>query len=68
MDKPKSQRARGPQQPGTPKKGDRSERTAGLTEYIGRELRAMFDDVVAEPVPERFRELLEELEKKQPKT
>ncbi|HEX6001625.1 MAG TPA: NepR family anti-sigma factor [Hyphomicrobiaceae bacterium] len=29
---------------------------------IGRGLKAMFDDIVAEPVPDRFRQLLEELE------
>lgn len=38
-----------------------------VSEHIGRELRAMFDGVVAEPVPEKFRELLEELERKKPK-
>lgn len=38
-----------------------------VSEHIGRELRAMFDGVVAEPVPEKFLELLEELERKQPK-
>jgi hypothetical protein len=30
---------------------------------IGRELRAMFADVVAEPVPDKIRALLEELER-----
>jgi hypothetical protein len=35
-----------------------------LGKHIGRELRTMFDDVVAEPVPERFQKLLEELERK----
>jgi hypothetical protein len=32
-----------------------------ISEQIGRRLRAMFEDVVGEPVPERFRELLEQL-------
>jgi hypothetical protein len=40
---------------------------ADLSEHIGRELRAMFEDVVAEPVPEKFRKLLDELEQKLPK-
>lgn len=40
----------------------------GINERIGRELRAMFDGVVAEPVPEKFRELLEELARKSRKT
>ena len=37
-----------------------------LGEQIGRKLRAMFEDVAAEPVPERFRELLDELERSEP--
>lgn len=36
-------------------------------EHIGRQLRGMFEDVVAQPVPERLRRLLDELERKQPK-
>jgi hypothetical protein len=39
-------------------------RGAELSEQIGRELRALFDEVVAEPVPEKFRQLLEELDRK----
>lgn len=39
-----------------------------VAEGIGHKLRAMFDDVVAEPVPEKFRTLLEELERKSSKT
>jgi hypothetical protein len=42
-------------------------RRATVNEYIGRELRALFDGVVAEPVPDKFRELLEKLERKQTK-
>jgi hypothetical protein len=37
---------------------------AAVRERIGRELRSLFDDVVAESVPERFLRLLEELERK----
>jgi hypothetical protein len=32
--------------------------------HIGRHLRALYDDIVEQPVPERFRKLLEELEQK----
>ena len=42
-------------------------RTVELQEHIGRELKAMFEDVVAEPVPENLQQLLEELERKQSK-
>jgi hypothetical protein len=35
--------------------------------HIGRQLRAIFDEVVTQPVPDRFRELLEQLERKQSK-
>ena len=33
--------------------------------FIGRQLRAVYNDVVNEPVPDRFVKLLEELERKQ---
>ena len=36
-------------------------------EHIGAQLKAMFDEVLEEPVPDKLRELLEELERKQPK-
>lgn len=35
-----------------------------LGERIGHRLKSMFDDLVAEPVPEKFQRLLEELERK----
>jgi CHASE1-domain containing sensor protein len=38
---------------------------ADLQAHIGRQLRAVYDEVASEPVPERFRKLLEELERKQ---
>ena len=37
---------------------------APIHEYIGRTLKGMFDEVVTEPVPDRLRKLLEELERK----
>jgi Anti-sigma factor NepR len=36
-----------------------------IHEHIGRQLRGIFDEVVTQPVPEKFRELLDELERKQ---
>ena len=36
-----------------------------LQQHIGRHLRAIYDDVVNETVPDRFRQLLEELERKE---
>ena len=33
-----------------------------LQDHIGRQLRAMFDDVAQEPVPDRFLQLLKDLE------
>jgi Anti-sigma factor NepR len=38
---------------------------ADLQAHIGRQLRAVYDEVVEEAVPERFLRLLEELERKQ---
>jgi hypothetical protein len=35
-----------------------------LQAHIGRQLRAVYEEVVNEAVPDRFRELLEELERK----
>jgi len=36
-----------------------------LQAHIGRQLRAVYDEVVNEPVPDKFIRLLEELERKQ---
>jgi len=38
---------------------------ADLQAHIGRQLRAVYDEVVGEAVPDRFLKLLEELERKQ---
>ena len=35
---------------------------ASVGEYIGRELRELYDDVLAQPVPDRFLSLLNKLE------
>lgn len=37
-----------------------------IQEHIGRTLKALFDDVTAQPVPEKLTELLRELERKKP--
>ena len=39
-----------------------------MHEHIGRQLKAMFDEVVTQPVPDKLRTLLEDLERKQSKT
>jgi hypothetical protein len=59
---PETQTAAGPATGESPSKGDE------LGEQIGHRLKAMFQDVVAEPVPEKFRQLLEELERKSAKS
>lgn len=38
-----------------------------MHQHIGRQLEAMFDELVTQPVPERFRQLLDELERKRSK-
>jgi hypothetical protein len=35
-----------------------------VQEHIGRQLRAVYDDVLKQPLPDRFRELLEKLDQK----
>ena len=39
-----------------------------MHEHIGRQLKTMFDEVVTQPVPDKLRQLLEDLERKQSKT
>ena len=39
-----------------------------MHEHIGHQLKAMFDEVVTQPVPDKLRKLLEDLERKQSKT
>ena len=39
-----------------------------IHEHIGRQLKALFDEVAAEAIPQRLRSLLEELERKQSKS
>jgi hypothetical protein len=54
-----------------PNNGNKSPKgptAAELGDQIGHRLRDMFNDVVTEAVPEKFRQLLEELERKSSKT
>ncbi len=41
---------------------------AELQDHIGRELRALYNEIVQEPIPERFLKLLDDLERKQTPT
>ena len=49
------------------KKDDDAGKSAGIDprvqNEIGKHLRAVYDDVISEPVPDRFMELLEQLER-----
>ncbi|KAB2918460.1 MAG: hypothetical protein F9K29_07780 [Hyphomicrobiaceae bacterium] len=47
---------------------DAARKAFPLHEHIGRQLKAMFDDVAKEPVPEKLIALLEKLERKQTKS
>ncbi|MCZ8098003.1 MAG: NepR family anti-sigma factor [Burkholderiales bacterium] len=35
-----------------------------IQDHIGRQLRALYDDVLSQPVPDRFKELMERLDRK----
>ena len=35
-----------------------------VQEHIGRQLRAVYDDVLKQPLPDRFRELMDKLDRK----
>jgi hypothetical protein len=39
-------------------------RTANVKDHIGRQLRALYDEVASQPVPDRFMELLNRLDVK----
>jgi hypothetical protein len=38
-----------------------------MHEYIGRQLKLLYDEVASEPIPEKLRELLEKLDGKEKK-
>ena len=48
--------------------GQASDAVFPMHEHIGDQLKAMFDEVVTQPVPDRLRKLLEDLERKQSNT
>ena len=37
-----------------------------MHEHIGRKLKAMFDEVVSQPLPDRLQDLLDDLERQHP--
>jgi hypothetical protein len=39
-------------------------RQRDLKDYIGRQLKALYDEVANQPVPDRFKELLDRLDQK----
>lgn len=49
-----------------PKEGPRPG-TTDVQAYIGRQLRAVYDDVVKQPIPDRFLALMKQLEEQGPK-
>jgi hypothetical protein len=55
-----------PSDPGGSEKTDKKGMAPELQAHIGRHLRAVFDEVAREPVPDRFLQLLKELEKNGP--
>lgn len=61
MDKDK-----GAKGPGSGQRGKTPSDDFALHKHIGGKLKAMFDEVVEEPVPERLRKLLEELDRTPP--
>ena len=58
---PRLQSESGPSEPGS---GAELPRTAqvDVQAYIGRQLRAVYDDVAKQPVPDRFLDLMKKLE------
>jgi Anti-sigma factor NepR len=46
-----------------------SDRTVGqeIQNHLGRKLKATYDDLVQQPVPDKFRQLLDELERQEKK-
>jgi hypothetical protein len=54
------------ERPSTPRRSEASP-AFPIHEPIGRQLRAIFDEVTSQPVPDKFLKLLEELERKSTK-
>jgi hypothetical protein len=51
-----------PETPGAPDEGKPV--AADMQTFIGRQLRAVYDDIARQPVPDRFLELMKQLESK----
>lgn len=58
----------GEEGPAAAPEADAPKAAFAIHEPIGRQLKAMFDEIVTEPVPDRFRQLLDQLERKRPKS
>jgi hypothetical protein len=68
MDKPATLKPAGAKAPrNARKKGPEAAPGAAVHEHIGRALRDMFEEVLVQPIPDKFVSLLKELEKKQSK-
>jgi Anti-sigma factor NepR len=50
--------------PASESPGPAKKRTPNVKDHIGRQLRALYDEVAAQPVPDRFMELLNRLDAK----
>lgn len=57
----------GPEPPDEGDGADHARSEFPIQEHIGRTLKALFDDITAQPVPEKLTELLRELGRKKPK-
>jgi hypothetical protein len=53
----------GEREPSGTDKGTKPALLPQLQDHIGRQLRAVYDDVLQQPVPDRFRELMEKLDR-----
>ncbi|HWB44057.1 MAG TPA: NepR family anti-sigma factor [Hyphomicrobiaceae bacterium] len=65
MDKPEPLKPAGAKARPDRKRRSQPRAAAAVHEHIGRALRNMFEEVVAQPIPNKFVLLLKELEKKQ---
>lgn len=67
MAKREKDRASGAHPPAEPAGTGGARRSFPMHEHIGRTLRALFDEVAAQPIPEKLRDLLRQLEDKKTK-
>ena len=72
MDQNDTTSARGPKKASEPSGTRRRPPKSGASvqmqvqDHIGRQLRAVYDDLLSQPVPDRFLELLEQLDQSKP--